>query len=130
MCVPVGSDNLAVIGLDALMNGGKSPATVTAIALVDPAGIELVGGTLVLQEGDDAVTGAWTGGEEGRIDETYAPVAVDEQRTLQVTLRMAGDEASAKALRVSYEAGGAKGTVETKTAIRLVRAGEVCRGEY
>lgn len=130
VCVPVGSDNLAVIGLDALVNDGEEPATVTGIELVDADGIELVGGTLVLNEGDDAVTGAWTGGEEGRVDQTYAPVAPEEQVTVQVTVRMmAKAEASAEALRVSYESGGDQGTVETKTSILLAPAGAVCRRE-
>lgn len=126
VCLPVGADGLAVVGLDSIVNGSSAQAEVTRVELEGAVGIELVGAALVRGE-SDGFLGVASGAADGRIDEKHAPLEAGDDATVQVTLRKTTDgDGTAQALRVQFQSQGQQGALVTKTKIRLRGAGQDC----
>lgn len=129
VCVPVGSDSLAVIGLDFVKNVGSGTVTVNSVSPVDGAGIEVAGASLVPDSDTAGFRGAASSGQQGHIDNPVGQIAPGERVAVQATLRLtAAQKGTAHALRLSYVSGsgGATATVDTQMTITLLPAGAVC----
>ena len=126
VCVPVGADGMAVVGLDTIVNESSVQAVVTSVELDGAEGIDLIGAALVRGE-SDGFLGVASGAADGRIDEGHAPLEPGADATVQVTLRKTADgDGTAMALRVLFESDGKPGALETRTKIRLRGAGQDC----
>jgi hypothetical protein len=128
VCVPVGSDSLAVIGLDLLKNVGSAPVSVTDVSLVDGTGLEVVGASLAPDSDTTAFRGVATGGELSHVENPVGQIAPGERVTLQVTLRLIGNEGDAAALRVHYTstAPTQSAVADTSMGITLLPEGAIC----
>lgn len=126
VCVPVGADGMAVVGLDSVVNESSARVEVTSIELEGAAGIDLIGAALVRGE-TEGFLGVASGAADGRIDDRHVPLEPGADATVQVTLRKtAVGDGTATALRVLFESDGKKGALRTSTTIRLRGAGQDC----
>lgn len=129
VCVPVGSDSLAVIGLDFIKNVGSGTVTVNSVSAVNGAGIEVEGASLVPDSDPAGFRGAASSGQQGHISNPVGQIAAGERVAVQATLRLtAAQKGTAHALRLSYTSGsgGATATADTQMTITLLPAGAMC----
>lgn len=128
VCVPVGQDSLAVVGLDFVKNVGSGPVTVNSVSPVGGKSFEVVGASLVPDSDTAGFRGAASGGQQGHIDTPVGTIRPGERVAVQVTLRLTGQKGTAERLRLSYSAGspGTPATVDTQMDITLLPEGAVC----
>jgi len=128
VCSPADADGRTVFGISAIQNVSSSAVEIGDAALVDPGGMELLGLELRATDDPDAYI-------VGFDYDRFGPSAValphqmagGETAVTLVGVRVApGASGSADGVTLSFRGNGGGGAVETRIAMQVVPAGEVC----